>query len=70
MNSILLTKEFFDYTVIEKAIVAFSSLSNIEYDDKQEYLEIFFREYKCEPDILAKEFENYCIDLLNKEKIW
>lgn len=70
MNNLALTKEIYDIDSISDTMKAFSSIAEIGVDEDEEHFYVHFCNEKCATDILISEFENYCIDIINKEKKW
>lgn len=71
MNELLLSKEIYPLTALQKSAAQFNNIAKIIIKDNIDSWECNFELRKDIPlDMVVSEFENYIIDLINSEKMY
>ena len=71
MNELLLSKEIYSLTALQKSAEQFNNIAKITIEDNTESWNCSFELRKDIPlEIVVSEFENYVIDLINSEKMY
>ena len=60
-----LTKEFYEKDALEKAINAYKNLASISISEDNDYLYYEIESSMYDPQLVANEFENYILGLMN-----
>ncbi len=60
-----LTKEFYEKSALVEAVSAYKSLASISISEDKDYLYYEVKSSIYEPQLIANEFENYVLGLMN-----
>ncbi|SCY47357.1 hypothetical protein SAMN02910370_02714 [Lachnospiraceae bacterium XPB1003] len=60
-----LCKEFYENDALLKAIQAYKSLADISFTEDDNYYYYNINKSDYEPDLVANEFENYILGIMN-----
>lgn len=66
---VMLHSTIYDVSTVQKAIKAYKSFANIEFDRQNDYILCSVSDCVYDKEITIKEFLNYLIDLLNQVAI-
>lgn len=68
INLLKLHKDFYKKEAVYEAANKYVKIANIQIDDRGNYLICVFNNYKLDIELIKKEFSNYVIALMVKEK--
>ena len=64
MNRLVLNKSLYKKETIDKAKIAFSHLTELEYSQNENYHILVFEKCHYDENLTKKEFENYVVNLM------